>query len=236
MCMSLKRSFPLKVVDRYSVRTSYIFNKCNNDINSIVFSTETDFLSPSDVLAISSQIKELVSNVVVLRGKTRELVSRDRGSTHFDRQSLKKRKQRPRQLADDTIQSPQVIKMVFALLRYYRVQERLGYDISRFYLITWQEAKGAKRGKTKRNERQRMSWITWLVNLFLSLIASSVGCSLPGMSAFDANKRNSSLQLSLRHKQRPYGRRILGNTANLPTFLTHLISRHDTSNYLWNQF
>lgn len=77
MCMSLKRSSPLKVVDQYSVHTSHIFSKCKNDINSIVFSTETDFLSPSDVLAISSQIKELVSNVGVLRGKTRELVSRD---------------------------------------------------------------------------------------------------------------------------------------------------------------
>jgi hypothetical protein len=97
---------------------------------------ETDFLLHSDVLAISSHIKELVSNAVVVPRKTWELVSRDRSFHSFRRQSLKKRKQRLRKLADDTIQSPQVIKMVFALLRYYRVQERLGYDISRVYLIT----------------------------------------------------------------------------------------------------
>jgi hypothetical protein len=110
---------------------------CNGNRFSVTF----------DVLAMSSHIKELVPNVTVIRGKTWELVSRDRSFHSFRRQSLKKRKQRRRQLADDTIQSSQVIKMVFTLRRSYRVQERLGYDISRFYLITRQQARERNRGE-----------------------------------------------------------------------------------------
>lgn len=101
------------------------------------------------MLAISSQIKELVSNFVAVRGKTWELVSRYRSFHSFRRQSLKKRKQGPRQLADDTIQS-HVIKMVFfcltSLLQSAR-KVRLWYFTLLPNHVT--EGKGEKRGENE---------------------------------------------------------------------------------------
>ena len=136
----------------------------------ILHASERGGLPPSLVTHIWKDLHQAPN----LCGETCGLVPGDRILHSFRRKPLNKRKQRPRPSADDTIQSIQsfqVITMASALRRYYRRQERLGYDISRFCLITWQGRKGQKK---KRNGREKKPRMAWRVNLFLSRIASWV--------------------------------------------------------------
>jgi hypothetical protein len=126
-----------------------------------------------------------------LYGQTCGLVPRHGNLHSFGRESLNKRKQSPKPLADDTIQTiqpSQVITMASALRRWYRRQERLGYDISRFCLITWQGRKGEK---TKRNGREIVGGLAGESLLYL-LLPVEYTCFLTSKLASDNNKWKST--------------------------------------------
>jgi len=117
-------------------------------------------------LAISFLIKELVSSFIVGRG-TWELASRDRSFHSFRWQSLEKGNNAR---GSSLMTQFNLITAFLALRRYCRAQETLRYDISRFYLITWQEEREKIEGKGREAEdRGRCGWLSWRIYSYLLL-------------------------------------------------------------------